>query len=73
MIQSLDRTRTGKSIPIALAFAWRACVRSCDRVKIRLWLGWPDKICRVVRRPAGRSGAVPGPVLVVFRIHVFRF
>ena len=28
VIQSLDRTRTGKSISIALAFALRACVRA---------------------------------------------
>ena len=33
MIQSLDRTRTGKSISIALAFALRACVRAKLRVR----------------------------------------
>ena len=41
MIQSLDRTRTGKSISIALAFALRACVRACEAVRVTIpqWLG----------------------------------
>ena len=30
MSSSLDLPLTGKSIPIALAFALRACVRACD-------------------------------------------
>ena len=72
MIQSLDRTRTGKSISIALAFALRACVRAKLRARDDSAVAGGGLINFVGRSgwPASRSGAVPGPLwVIVFRIH----
>ena len=67
MSPSLNHLGVGQSIPIALAFALRACVGA---IYFRCCWDWPDASCRAsgaVRSvPSGRSRsgcpAVPVPV-----------
>ena len=66
MSPSLDLPRTGKSIPIALAFALRACVRAKLRGRgtFRPWLGVARS--KYPGGPALRPGLVRSRVGPVF-------
>ena len=66
MSSSLDHPRTGKSIPIALAFALRACVRACEAVCAREAMLFPRLGCGSSKNaPRRRRRRVPFGCLLV--------